>query len=525
MWKCPKCGKVNDQTWYCMKCGYDDSKNYERYLLPVSLPESIRTNYISVRMDGEAHQKQSDREKERNQTVSEKEVQHQNNLNRSKGKTKKRKSGKKWFLLAVLGIGMVIWYTNNHGEKRGAEKKQTEEKTEAKTERETETSTESENVVKPVSSVLDARNLSGYEWWKDENENTFFGMQKDGRIDGWGICIYADGGMYEGEWKNGVKCGVGVEYYSTTRDWFVGNWNEEGIRVEGEYFWSDGSYYEGEFNGSRSGNGTQVYSNGSIYIGDWAEDQKAGNGYFIWPDNGNIYDGIFAENVRNGEGTLYTLDRLRQNGIWEDDQLKEGEEQTLAQDGQETWTGENNAVYTGVRTDGILNGMGSVRYENGNWYHGEFVNGLKDGEGIYYDVSSEYFYFGEWKEGNREGKGIAGWLSEDKQSMDNFYVATYQNDKINGEGVELYNEAKAWYKGAFNEEGKKEGTGMIVWQDGKRYIGDFANDVRDGYGIFQWPDGKRYEGQWKGDKRNGEGTMYWTDGTVSTGQWQNDEMV
>ena len=39
MWRCPKCGSENDDGWICPNCGHDDSKNYERRLLPFPLPE------------------------------------------------------------------------------------------------------------------------------------------------------------------------------------------------------------------------------------------------------------------------------------------------------------------------------------------------------------------------------------------------------------------------------------------------------------------------------------------------------
>ncbi len=39
MWRCPKCGSKNDDGWICQNCGHDDSKNYERRLLPFPLPE------------------------------------------------------------------------------------------------------------------------------------------------------------------------------------------------------------------------------------------------------------------------------------------------------------------------------------------------------------------------------------------------------------------------------------------------------------------------------------------------------
>ena len=56
--------------------------------------------------------------------------------------------------------------------------------------------------------------------------------------------------------------------------------------------------------------------------------------------------------------------------------------------------------------------------EEGNKYIGEFKNGLRNGKGILYYNSNDYYkrnrYEGEWKNGLREGKGILYWDSCNK---------------------------------------------------------------------------------------------------------------
>ncbi len=41
------------------------------------------------------------------------------------------------------------------------------------------------------------------------------------------------------------------------------------------------------------------------------------------------------------------------------------------------------------------------------------------------------------------------------------------------------------------------GKGMYTWPDGRKYIGDFANDKKEGHGIFKWADGRVFNGLWK----------------------------
>ncbi len=38
------------------------------------------------------------------------------------------------------------------------------------------------------------------------------------------------------------------------------------------------------------------------------------------------------------------------------------------------------------------------------------------------------------------------------------------------------------------------GEGTMVWKDGRKYQGDFANDKKEGYGVYHWSDGRKYEG-------------------------------
>ena len=41
-------------------------------------------------------------------------------------------------------------------------------------------------------------------------EGEYTGHVKDGKVHGVGVCIYTDGSRYQGDWKNGLKCGRGT---------------------------------------------------------------------------------------------------------------------------------------------------------------------------------------------------------------------------------------------------------------------------------------------------------------------------
>ena len=39
-WTCPICGKKNEENWIC-ECGFDESKNYEKYPTLTKIDESF----------------------------------------------------------------------------------------------------------------------------------------------------------------------------------------------------------------------------------------------------------------------------------------------------------------------------------------------------------------------------------------------------------------------------------------------------------------------------------------------------
>lgn len=40
------------------------------------------------------------------------------------------------------------------------------------------------------------------------------------------------------------------------------------------------------------------------------------------------------------------------------------------------------------------------------------------------------------------------------------------------------------------------GKGEYTWKDGRKYDGDYKDDLKDGYGIYHWADGRQYHGSW-----------------------------
>lgn len=175
---------------------------------------------------------------------------------------------------------------------------------------------------------------------KQENlKNPYLGEMHNNLRNGFGIYVYENKFFrYEGEWKNGLKCGMG------------------------KLAMKDGSYYEGEFkNGEICGKGYK-YSrhNDSEYTGDFLEGMCHGKGT-MRVRKSYMYQGDFFENMRHGYGELneFTLNRNYQ-GQW----------------------------YYNKR-----HGQGIQRYPDGSTYTGDWIRDKRQGhgeveylDGSYYDV-------------------------------------------------------------------------------------------------------------------------------------------
>ncbi|KAK2384108.1 phosphatidylinositol 4-phosphate 5-kinase [Trifolium repens] len=115
--------------------------------------------------------------------------------------------------------------------------------------------------------------------------------------------------------------------------------------------------YEGEFfENCRHGNGTQTWTDGSIYIGNWTKNKIDGRGYMKRANIGS-YDGCWSNGLRHGFGVYRFA---------------------------------NGDVYDGCWSNGLRHGFGVHRFANGGIYVGTWSNGLEDGKGtLYYPYRSK----------------------------------------------------------------------------------------------------------------------------------------
>ncbi len=123
------------------------------------------------------------------------------------------------------------------------------------------------------------------ESW-EENGNTYTGFEVIGQIDGEGICYYADGSHYDGEWKDGKREGEGCLY----------------ITGGGGH-----CLYKGEFKNDLMDGYGEAYWRQTIYAGEWKSGIMEGHGSCYWPsDWGGIscicWEGEWKAGERTEEG-------------------------------------------------------------------------------------------------------------------------------------------------------------------------------------------------------------------------------
>ena len=87
--------------------------------------------------------------------------------------------------------------------------------------------------------------------------------------------------------------------------------------TENTIVYSDGSVYVGEFeNGIKNGYGVYYFSNGDVYEGNFKDDKRNGYGVYYF-SNGDEYEGNFENGQITGEGTYRWASGRVYTGVFE----------------------------------------------------------------------------------------------------------------------------------------------------------------------------------------------------------------
>lgn len=221
---------------------------------------------------------------------------------------------------------------------------------------------------------------------------------------------------------------------------------------------------------------------GTTYFGELRDGKKEGYGIDI--RNDFIYLGEYKDDLPNGKGKMIFKNADYYDGDWKDGKFE----------------GQGRFV---LRATGIS-------------YHGQFVQGLKDGYGIEERADGSK-YEGHFKEGQKHGKGLYKWAIGER------YEGEFVENKMYGNGTYSWNDGTV-YVGEWKDN-KLYGNGLLIEGNGGRYLGSFKNDKKEGYGVYTWNDGWIYRGNWRNGVQNGIGTEVDPKGTSRVCQWKDGTVI
>lgn len=225
------------------------------------------------------------------------------------------------------------------------------------------------------------------------------------------------------------------------------------------------------------------------------------------------------------------------------------------------------------------NGYGRYVYSNGNTYEGDWVEGKREGYGLY--IWDDNAFFGGEFDGLRHGKGmykedasgeLRGYWKNDAYNGNDIVINEANSDEKfdnilddqlalsdindlnqllddrdflislrdvpnshcvwgdceNGLGVYVNAEENWIYFGTFADD-IRNGMGTFKWfaegDLGHAYHGTFISGYRAGIGTYYFPNGNRYYGEWSSGNRHGQGAFFFADGSNMCGNWENGDFT
>lgn len=156
---------------------------------------------------------------------------------------------------------------------------------------------------------------------QNENKNVYTGEKNEkGEKHGTGKMEYANGDVYDGQWKGNLRHGNGkITFLNKSR--YEGTWSKDQITGKGIYTYFNGDVYEGTLeNAIRTGFGKMTFQNGDVYEGSWKKNRREGEGKLHYK-NGDNFVGHWRKDMRDGEGRLTdAIGKVLEEGEYEDDE-------------------------------------------------------------------------------------------------------------------------------------------------------------------------------------------------------------
>ncbi|XP_055507563.1 radial spoke head 10 homolog B isoform X4 [Leucoraja erinacea] len=252
---------------------------------------------------------------------------------------------------------------------------------------------------------------------------------------------------YEGEKMRGLYEGVGVAQFQGGHV-YEGMFSEGMMHGRGTYMWANGIKYEGDFAmNTPTGHGTYTWTDGSTYVGEVQNGIRHRQGTFTSSERSISYTGEWSYGKRHGKGTIY-------------------------------YNEEGTSWYQGDWVNNVREGWGIRRYKSGNVYEGEWKNFTRHGEGTMSWISTNEEYTGQWENGIQHGFGNHTWFLKrvlgTQYPLRNQYVGEFVKGVRQGQGKFFY-ASGAVYSGEWLAN-KKHGFGTFLFKNGRTFEGEFLED-------------------------------------------------
>ncbi|CEM20896.1 unnamed protein product [Vitrella brassicaformis CCMP3155] len=322
-----------------------------------------------------------------------------------------------------------------------------------------------------------------------EDRTTYSGPLRNGKPHGRGTASLPTGGSYTGHWENGLQIAA------------AGWANKLPL--------ADGRRYDGSlFNGMPHGYGTSYQQSGKKdYEGEWRHGKQDGEGtQFNHANDSKAFDGQWVAGKVVGEGKAHRFP-------WEvydyEGALLDGKPHGK---GTAHWSNPRTG-WTGKSTGNWANGQkasgdgkaDNMPLEDGSIYTGALLDHKPHGRGTSYCPNRRERYEGEWREGQRNGKGIS-YQSDGKTKM---HEGQWENGQMVGKGT----------------------VSKMPLEDGKVYDGQVLNGIPHGQGTSYTesythgggPQSKMdFNGSWQDGKWHGQGTVCDRNGkSMFEGRWED----
>lgn len=226
-------------------------------------------------------------------------------------------------------------------------------------------------------------------------------------------------------------------------------------------------------------------------------------------DRAGYYTGYVKDGMRQGEGTTKFDNGTVAVGNWEHDRMN----------GKGTATASNGQKYEGEFKDSNFDGFGTLTYEKGGKYIGTWKDDKKDGYGI------EVFPDGsELRSTFKDGYADGYYMYVQKGG--GYRIGKFEGDKLEGHSLYFGNDGKPMYA-LFKDDKCVETTDLTAtsrpgtysykhtYDDGTYVEGNITN----GKGLCKYPNGDVYEGEWKDSNPHGFGIYRFKNGDIYIGEW------